>query len=167
MAESTVSEEEFSLSLAQALKDFSVESLKTEQVECIRRSICLSEDFLAVLPTGFGKSLIYQIIPKVCSCLVLKKSKETKSFVICVVSPLEYIRKQQVESIKKLDCGLRAAAIGERDETDKDIEEGRVNIVFGSAGQWLSDRWKKALQFGSLHDTEILVVDEIHTVETW
>ena len=49
---------------------------------------------------------------------------------------LEYIRKQQVESIKKLDCGLRAAAIGERDETDKDIEEGRVNIVFGSAEQW-------------------------------
>ena len=102
-----------------------------------------------------------------CSCLVLKKSKETKSFVVCVVSPLEYIRKQQVESIKKLDCGLRAAAIGERDETDKDIEEGRVNIVFGSAEQWLSDRWKKALQFGNLHDTEILVVDEVHTVETW
>ena len=35
MAESTVSEEEFSWSLAQALKDFSVESLKAEQVECI------------------------------------------------------------------------------------------------------------------------------------
>ena len=49
---------------------------------------------------------------------------------------LEYIRKQQVESTKKRDCGLRAAAIGERDETDKDIEEGRVNIVFGSAEQW-------------------------------
>ena len=89
MAESTVSEEEFSWSLAQALKDFSVESLKTEQVECISRSICISEDFLAVLPTGLGKRLIYQIIPKVCSCLVLKKSKETKSFVICVVSPLD------------------------------------------------------------------------------
>ena len=48
-----------------------------------------------------------------------------------------------------------------------DIEEGRVNIVFGSAEQWLSDRWKKALQFGSLNDTEILVVDEVQTVETW
>ena len=41
---------------------------------------------------------------------------------------LEFIRKQQVESIKKLDCGLRAAAIGGRDETDNDIGEGRVNI---------------------------------------
>ena len=49
---------------------------------------------------------------------------------------------------------------------DKDIEDGRVNFVFGSAEQWLSDRWKKALQFGSLHDTEILLVDEVHTVET-
>ena len=73
MAESTVSVEEFSWSLAQALKDFSVESLKAEQVECIRRFIiiCLREDVLAVLLTGFGKSLIYQIIRKVCSCLVL------------------------------------------------------------------------------------------------
>ena len=52
MAESTVSEEEFSWSLAQALKDFSIESLKAEQVECIRRLICLREDVLAVLPTG-------------------------------------------------------------------------------------------------------------------
>ena len=47
MAESTVSEEEFFWSLAQALKDFSVESLKAEQVECIRRLICLREDVLA------------------------------------------------------------------------------------------------------------------------
>ena len=68
-----------SWSLAQALKDFAVESLKAEQVECIRRLICLREDVLAVLPTGFRKSLIYQIIPKVCSYTLLKKSKETKS----------------------------------------------------------------------------------------
>ena len=50
-----------------------------------------------------------------------KEEQRTKSFVVCVVSPLEYVRKQQVESIKKLDGGLRAATIGERDETDKDI----------------------------------------------
>ena len=77
------------------------------------------------------------------------------------------IRKQQVANINKLNCGLRAAAIGEDDETDKEIEEGDVNIVFGSAEQWLSDRWKKCLQFGSLHGTEVLVIDEVHTVETW
>ena len=36
--------------------------------------------------------------------------------------------------------------------------------MFGSAQQWLSDRWRKALQFGALHQTKVLVVDEVHTV---
>lgn len=46
-------------------------------------------------------------------------------------------------------------------------EWGSFNIVFGSAEQWLTDRWKKALQFGTLHCIDVLVVDEVHTVETW
>jgi len=43
-------------------------------------------------------------------------------------------------SINKLRCGLSAAAVGNNEETDKDIEVGGVNIVFGSAEQWLSDK---------------------------
>ena len=62
-------------------------------------------------------------------------------------------------SINKLHCGLSAAVVGDDEETDKDIEVGGENIVFGSVEQWLSDRWKKALQFESLHDTEVLDVD--------
>ena len=70
-------------------------------------------------------------------------------------------------SINKLHCGLSAAAVDDDEETVNDIEVGGANIVFGSAEQWLSDRLEKALQFGSLHDTEVLVVDEVHTVDTW
>lgn len=121
---------------------------------------------MAVLLTGFGKSSIYQIIPKVLECLK-KESDYRNKFFVCIVSPLECIRKQQVAIINKLHCDLSAVAIGDDEKTDQDIEEGGANIVFGSGEQWLSDRWKKALQFGSLHDAEVLVVDEVHTVETW
>ena len=144
---------------------FKYGSLKVEQIECLRRVICLREDVLAVLPTGFGKSLICQIIPKVLECLK-NESDNTQKFIVCVVSPLECIRKQQVACINKLH-GLSAAAVGDNEETDKDIEDGGANIVFGSAEQWLSDKCKKALHFGSLHEAEVLVVDEVHTVETW
>lgn len=68
------------------------------------------------------------------------ESDDTKTFVVYIISPLEYIRKQQVADINKLNCRLSTAAIGEDDETDKDIEEGGANIVFGGAEQWLSDR---------------------------
>ena len=68
----TFSEDKFSTALAEALRYFKYDSLKVEQIECLRRVICLREDVLAVLPTGFGKSLIYQIIPKVLKCLEMK-----------------------------------------------------------------------------------------------
>ena len=104
-------------------------------------------------------------MPKVLECLKNERD-DTQKIIVCVVSPLEYIRKQQVASVNKLH-GLSAAAVGDNEETEKDIEDGGANIVFGSAEQWLSDKWKKALQFGSLHEAEVLVVDEVHTVETW
>ena len=63
------SEDEFSTALAEALRYFKYDSLKLEQLECLWQVICLREDVLAVLPMGFGKSLIYQIIPKVLGCL--------------------------------------------------------------------------------------------------
>jgi len=53
--------EDFSTALAEALRYFKYDSLKVEQIECLRRVICLREDVqLAVQPMGFGKSLIYQ-----------------------------------------------------------------------------------------------------------
>lgn len=78
---------------------------------------------------------------------------------VAVVSPLDYIRKQQVAAIEKLNFGISSAAIGESNLNDKEIEEGRFEIVYESAEQWLSDRWQKALQFGALHQTKVLVVD--------
>ena len=61
------------------------------------------------------------------------------------MSPLEYIRKQQVENVKKEDFGITAATIRESVEVDREIETGIVDIVYGNAEQWLSDRWRKAL----------------------
>ena len=52
--------------LSASLESFVRKTLKDEQIECIRRIVCYGRDFLAVLPTGFGKSSIYQLIPKVC-----------------------------------------------------------------------------------------------------
>ena len=51
------SEDEFSTALAEALRYVKYDSLKVEQIECLQRVICLREDVLAVMPTGFGKSL--------------------------------------------------------------------------------------------------------------
>ena len=52
------SEDEFSAVLVEALRNFYYDSLKVEQIECLQWVlICLREDILAVLPTGFGKDV--------------------------------------------------------------------------------------------------------------
>ena len=49
-----------------SLAHFVHKTLKEEQVECIRRIVCHGRDILAVLPTGFGESAFYRLIPKCC-----------------------------------------------------------------------------------------------------
>jgi len=51
------------------------------------------------------------------------------------------------------------AAIKELIQGDSQIENGKFDIVFGSADRWLSDRWRKAVQFGDLYQTKVLQVE--------
>ena len=67
MACDAASEESVFLSALNAsLAYFVHKTLKDEQGECIRRIVCHGRDILAVLPTGFGKSAFYRLIPKCC-----------------------------------------------------------------------------------------------------
>ena len=50
-----------------------------------------------------------------------------------MVSPLDYIRKQQVASIEKMDSGICASAIGESIQGDSEIENGKFDILHASA----------------------------------
>ena len=57
-------ESEFLSALNASLESFFQKALKDEQIECIHRIVCHGRDALAVLPTGLGKSAIYQLISK-------------------------------------------------------------------------------------------------------
>jgi superfamily II DNA helicase RecQ len=72
--------------------------LKEQQKFSIRKLVVDSQDVFAVLPTGFGKSLIYQVLQVLTSGLHRLRHGTIKNFVVAVVRPLEYIRVQQVET---------------------------------------------------------------------
>ena len=59
--------------------------LKKEQYEAIRAICVQKKDVLAVLPTGFGKSLIYQVIPSVFDFLRSGREPEKEDSVVIVV----------------------------------------------------------------------------------
>ena len=71
---------------------------------------------------------IYQLIPKVLFNLCRTANAISKT-TVTVVSPLDYIRKQQVASIEKMDCGICAADIGESIQGDSEIENGKFDIM--------------------------------------
>ncbi|CAB3983499.1 ATP-dependent DNA helicase -like [Paramuricea clavata] len=121
-------------------------------------------DVLAVLPTGYGKSIIYQILPKVISELRYNHTVDRKTATVIVVSPLEQIRKQQVERLNTR--GIKSASLDDVKASD-DTTLCEFEVFFGSAEQWLSDKWVRNLKYGYVNETEVLVVDEVHTIQTW
>ena len=125
------------------------------------------ERYFGRVTDGIRQERLLSVDSKVLLIWAVQPTNAISKTTVAGVSPLDYIRKQQVSFIEKIDCGICAAAIGEWIQGDSEIENGKFDIMFGSAEQWLSDRWRKALQFGALHQTKVLVVDEVHTVATW
>ena len=96
-------------------------NLKPKQVICLEK-IFANLDVLAVLPTGYGKSLIFCLLP---ALLFAKKNgwkcPFTKiSSIIIVVSPLNALIANQ---ISRLNSGINQAAALDVNYTAKDRDE--------------------------------------------
>ena len=77
---------------------------KEEEKLCLR-SVAKKSDVFGILPTGFRKSLIFQLLPR-----VVKETWKTERWTVIVVSPLKSIMKDQFEELSRL--GLKAFALG-------------------------------------------------------
>ena len=75
------------------------------ELKLFLETVAQKRDVFRILPTGFGKSLIFQLLP----CL-LKDLWKLDHACVLVVTPLVSIMKDQVEELILL--GLRAFTIG-------------------------------------------------------
>ena len=106
-------ETEFNAVLENCLRDFpQVKVLRKEQKACLL-NLARGKDVFAILPTGFGKSLIFQLFPRAVSSALCSSEVKPLSTII-VVSPLVSEMRDQVEQLKQL--GFSAAVIGIGDE---------------------------------------------------
>jgi len=67
--------------------------LKPLQYKCLRIAFCESRDILACLPTSYGKSLVYQLLP------YLDKVKGTVAPVVLIVEPINAIIYEQLSKL--------------------------------------------------------------------
>ena len=72
-------------------------SLKEAQYEALKSVVFEGKDTICILPTGYGKSLIYQLLPHVFDYFL---SSEEDSSSIIVVSPLNALMQDQINKLR-------------------------------------------------------------------
>ena len=102
-------------------------TLKEKQLSILKLIVLEKKDVLAVLPTGFGKSLIYQTIAPFADFIERDESTERGKSIVIVISPLNALIKEQVTKLR--ETGLRACILkADRVASDcQDIEEVSIS----------------------------------------
>jgi superfamily II DNA helicase RecQ len=138
--------------------------LKTEQETAVKE-LLKGNDVLAVLPTGFGKSIIFIVYLLARSSFVEQTRGSSQSSVL-VVSPLKSIICDQVLEVSSFNC----SAMELSKETIHQITTSPPQFIYCSAENCIDKDFLDMLKDdgSQLHKSvEAIVVDESHTIETW
>ena len=136
-------------------RTFGFRSLREGQEEVIR-SILAGQDTLAIMPTGAGKSLCYQ----------LPGAQLPGTTVI--VSPLISLMKDQVDKLQEL--GIDAAQVNstlstaEENEILEQIRKEQREFVFVTPERITQPEFLETLKSNKL---DVFVIDEAHCISMW
>ncbi len=139
-----------------AVRHFGFMSLREGQVETIA-TIRRDESILAVMPTGAGKSLCYQLP-------ALTQERAT-----LVISPLIALMKDQVDSLPAA-ARRQATFINSSIEADElaarmeGIAQGKYKLIYAAPERLRQRAFLRALRQAGL---DLFVVDEAHCVSLW
>jgi ATP-dependent DNA helicase RecQ len=134
---------------------FGIEQLRDGQQRVID-SVLDGKDTLAIMPTGSGKSLCYQIPARILEGMTI------------VVSPLISLMKDQLGKLEEL--GIRAVQVNsslsaeEERESLASIEESRCEIVFCTPERLSMPEFVDVLKAVKV---ALVVVDEAHCISQW
>ncbi|HEY0323420.1 MAG TPA: ATP-dependent DNA helicase RecQ [Pyrinomonadaceae bacterium] len=134
---------------------FGLEKLRPGQAEVIR-SVLEGRNTLAIMPTGAGKSLCYQL-----PALHLPGTT-------IIISPLISLMKDQVDKLE--DAGLDAAqlnsslTVSEHEENLSQIEDNESEFIFTTPERFTDQEFLKSLRDKRL---DFVVIDEAHCISEW
>jgi ATP-dependent DNA helicase RecQ len=134
---------------------FGIQQLRDGQQRVID-SVLDGKDTLAIMPTGSGKSLCYQIPARILDGMTI------------VISPLISLMKDQLEKLDEM--GIRAVQVNsslsaeEEREALAAIAESRCEIVFCTPERLVMTEFVEVLEEVKI---ALVVVDEAHCISQW
>jgi len=139
-----------------AIRNFGFSALRPGQTEIIS-SVLRGESVLAVMPTGAGKSLCYQL-----------PGMELEHATL-VISPLIALMKDQVEGLPALAQAKATFINSSLDEAElkqrmEGVAAGRYKLVYAAPERLRQRPFLRALRDAGL---SLFVVDEAHCVSLW
>ena len=147
-------------------------NVKPKQAICLE-AIFRSRDTIAVLPTGYGKSLIYQLLPH----LLAKRnaSRDTQSVdscmatalpIVLVVSPLNSLIEDQARKIN-VNSELKVLRVGENIPID--VTKADCDILFLHPEACISSKHGLELLQSESYSKRVgaIVIDEAHCILEW
>jgi ATP-dependent DNA helicase RecQ len=142
--------------LAKALKStFGYDSFRPLQRE-IMDSIIDGKDTFALLPTGGGKSLCFQLPALLREGLTL------------VVSPLIALMKDQVSQLEAagVEATFLNSSLGARETKERlrGLHEGRYRLLYAAPERLMLDHWKDNLAAWNVTG---IAIDEAHCISEW
>lgn len=123
---------------------------KPEQKEAVTK-VLEGKDVFVSVPTGYGKSAIFQMVPTCAKKLLAKSERgDIRHPAVLVISPLVSLITDQVNKLEAV--GLSAVHLSSQAHSDhgneplfRDIIEGPVSHIFSSPEAILDTKWRSLL----------------------
>ncbi len=134
---------------------FGFQSFRPGQEEIVQ-AVLGGEDTLAIMPTGGGKSLCYQL-PAIC-----------REGVTLVISPLIALMRDQVRALQEVGVAAGALTSGNTDAETASVwsalDEGRLKLLYLAPERLASGAMDRVLTRAGVR---LIAVDEAHCVSQW
>ena len=134
---------------------FGYDSFRPGQ-EAVINAILEGRDILAVMPTGAGKSLCYQVPAMLLSGITL------------VISPLISLMKDQVKALNEagVDAAFINSSLSEKEmhDTFKNASKGQYKIIYVAPERLMSEGF---VRLAKGVEISMITVDEAHCISQW